>query len=108
MPALVGEGVAADVGLVGVRSQVAELVDEVGGLGQARELRGRDHFEAHLQLQCRQDRDEVGVAAALAVAVDRALYKTGALAYRRQRVGDAALGVVVDMDADLDLHALIT
>ncbi len=39
--ALVGEGVAADVGGVGVRGQVAELVDEVDRLGQRGELRRR-------------------------------------------------------------------
>ena len=32
--ALVGEGVAPDVGLVGVGGRVGELVDEVRGLGQ--------------------------------------------------------------------------
>ena len=77
-PRLVGEGVAADVGLVGVRRHVAELVEVVGGLGQSRELLGGDHLEAHLQLQRGQDRGQVGVAAALAVAVDRALHEPGA------------------------------
>ena len=32
--ALVGEGVATDVGLVGIGGRVGELVDEVRGLGQ--------------------------------------------------------------------------
>ena len=67
---LVGEGVAPDVGLVGVGRHVAELVEVVGGRGEARELLVADDVEAHLQLQGGQDRGEVGVAAALAVAVD--------------------------------------
>ena len=36
--ALVGKGVAADVGLIGVGGQVADLGDEVGGFGQQLEL----------------------------------------------------------------------
>ena len=55
---------------------------------------------AELQLQGRQDRDQVGVAGALAVAVDRALHEPGAGADRGERVGDAAAGVVVGVDAD--------
>ncbi len=101
-PGLVGEGVAADVGPVGVRRHVAELVEVVGGRRQARQLLLADHLEAHLQLQRRQDRDEVGVAAALAVAVDAALHQAGAGTDRGKRVGDRALGVIVGVDADLD------
>ena len=37
---LVGEGVAADVGPVRVGGEVAELVEVVGGRGQARQLLG--------------------------------------------------------------------
>ncbi len=104
-PRLVGEGVAADVGAVGVRRHVAELVEVVGGRGEALQLGGGDHVEAHLQLQRRQDRGEVGVAAALAVAVDAALHEAGAGLDRGERVGDRALGVVVGVDADLDRAA---
>ena len=50
---------------------------------------GADHVEAHLQLQRRQDRGEVGVAAALAVAVDGALDQPRPGFDRGQRVGDA-------------------
>ena len=39
-PPLVREGVAAHVGLVGVRGQVADLVDQVGGVGQPGEAIG--------------------------------------------------------------------
>ncbi len=51
---------------------------------------------------------EVGVAAALADAVERALDLAAALAHGRQRVGDGVLGVVVGVDAEVcarhDLH----
>ena len=48
---------------------------------------------------------EVGVAAALAVAVHRALDEHGALGDRGERVGHAALGVVVAVDADAACRA---
>ena len=55
---------------------------------------------AELELEVGDDRDEVGVAAALAVAVDRALDQRGALGDGGERVGHAALGVVVAVDAE--------
>ena len=58
------------------------------------------HPVPHLQLQRRQDRDEVRVPAALADAVHRALHEAGALTHGRDRVRDTALGVVVGVDAD--------
>ncbi len=73
--------------------------------GQPAELLVADHLETHLQLQCRQDRDEVGVTTALAVAVDGPLDEPRPGAHRRQGVGDPALRVVVGVDADLDPRA---
>ncbi len=55
---------------------------------------------AHLQLQARDDRDEVRVAAALAVAVHRALDERRPLGDPRERVGHGALRVVVRVDAE--------
>ena len=60
---------------------VDDLGDEVGRLAQALELLVARALEPHLQRERRDDRDQVGVAAALAVAVDRALH----LASRRPR-----------------------
>ena len=72
-PALVGERVAAHVRLVGVGREVEQLIEEVGGRGQRRQLLGAHALVAQLELQVGDDRDQVGVAAALAVAVDRPL-----------------------------------
>ena len=72
------------------------------GLGQQPQPLGGHALVAELELQRGQDRDQVGVAAALAVAVDRALDQPRAGLDRGERVGDAALGVVVGVDADLD------
>ena len=55
---------------------------------------------AHLELQVGDDRDEVRVAGALADAVHRALDLRRAGLDRDERVGDAAAGVVVAVDAE--------
>ena len=55
---------------------------------------------AELELQRRDDGAEVGVTAALAVAVHGALHLDGALLDGGQRVGHGALAVVVGMDAE--------
>ena len=61
---------------------------------------GASSATAHLQLQVGDDRDEVGVAGALADAVDRALHLGGAGFDRGERVGDRAAGVVVGVDPE--------
>ena len=61
-----------------------------------------DRLVAQLELERRQDRDQVGVAAALAVAVHRALHEPRARLHRHERVRHAAAGVVVRVDAHLD------
>ena len=63
---------------------------------------GASSSHAHLQLQVGDDRDQVGVAGALADAVDRALHLRGAGFDGGQRVGDRAAGVVVGVDAQRD------
>jgi hypothetical protein len=64
--ALVRERVAPDVGLVGVGREVEQLVDEVRGLGQRASCSLAKQLVAELQLQVGDDRDQVGVAGALA------------------------------------------
>ena len=54
-----------------------------------------------LQLQGRDDRDQIGVAAALAEAIERALDLARAGAHGRQRVRHRLFGVIVRMDADM-------
>ena len=54
---------------------------------------------AQLEFQVGDDRAQVGVAAAFAEAVDRALHLDGAFAHGRQRVGHGAFAVVVGVDA---------
>src|SRR6266536_1486776 len=66
---------------------------------------GRDRLDAHLQCEVRDDRGEVAVPGALAVAVDGSLHLCGAAPDSRERVGDAGAGVVVQVDGDRDVAA---
>ena len=57
--------------------------------------------EFGLQRQRRDQRHEIGVAAALAEAVQRALHLPRAGADGGERIGDRVVGVVVGVDAEL-------
>ena len=79
---------------------------EVGDLGHgAGELREPAHaacghcLDALLEDQVRHDRDQVGVAAPLSVAVDGALHHFSARGDAFERVGHRQLAVVVRVDA---------
>src|SRR5262249_10642207 len=72
------EGAFAHIGRVPIRRAVEHLVERVGGMRQGLELRVRDADveavgEFALELQRRDDGHEIGVAAALAEPVERAL-----------------------------------
>ena len=71
--ALVGERVAPHVGRVGIGREVEQLGDVVGRRRERRQLGVGEALVAELELEVGDDRDEVGVAAPLAVAVHRPL-----------------------------------
>ena len=101
-----GERALADIGRVPVRRAVEHLVERARDLRQRLELVVRHADvepvgEFRLELQRRDDRDEIGVAAALAEPVERALDLARAGAHRRERIRHRLLGVVVRMDADV-------
>src|SRR5690606_14063590 len=98
--ALVRKGTLADEGLVRIGVEVGHLADVAAQLDQLAQILLRYAVVAHLQLQVGNDADDVGVAAALAVAVDRPLHLRAAVTHRLQRVGHARLAVVVGVDAD--------
>ena len=99
-PCFVGERGRAHVGLLRIERHVHHLGDVVGDRREPFEALLGDRTHAHLQRQVRDGRREVAVARAFAVAVDRALHVGGAAPYARERVGDAAAGVVVGVHAD--------
>ena len=101
-----GEGALADIGRVAVGGAVEPLVERVRDLRQLLERGVGDadleaFREFRLELERRDDRDEIGVAAALAQAVERALDLARAGAHRGERIGHRLLGVVVGVDADM-------
>ena len=57
--------------------------------------------EAVFRAKRRDQRDEIGVAAALAEPVERALHLPRAGAHRRERIGDGVAGVVMGVDAEM-------
>ena len=102
--ALVGECRSADVRLVVVRLLVGDLGDRARQLGQARQrsAAGRHELVRRLEGEVGEDRDHVGVAGSLAVAVDRRLDVADPGRDRRHRVGDGELRVVVGVNAPGD------
>ena len=73
-PALVGERAVAHVGRVGQRRPVQPLVEQPRDVGEPRQLVLADaDLEVGLEHEGGDQRDQVGVAAALAQAVEGAL-----------------------------------
>jgi len=96
----VSERARADVRRVGIGIQVRDRRHEQRHLPQALQLLGPQHGTAELQLQGRDEGDQVEVAAALAVPVDRALDVDAPRTHRRQRVRHGEATVVVGMNTE--------
>ncbi len=99
-PALVGERAAADVWLVRIGIQVRDCGHEMRCLGETAQLLRRQEMVAQLELQVGDERHQVHVAAALAVAVDRSLHVDAPGAHRGKRVRHGESGVVVRVDPE--------
>ena len=104
--ALVGEGALADEGLIVAQRQVGQFGDEAADGGEAGQLLRADGGVAELQFQVGDDGGQIGVAAALAVAVHAALHVGGAGFDGGQGVGHGEVGIVVGVDADDAVEAL--
>ena len=97
---LVREGGGADVGGESIERQVGQLGDEAGCGRDLLELVVLDDAQAYFELEIGDDRGKIGVAAALAVAVETALHLLDARADRGQRVGHGEVAVVVGVNAE--------
>ena len=97
---LVREGRRPDVRRLRVHRPVEHLGDVVADGGEPLEAPLGEAAHAEFQLEVGDHRREVGVAGALAEAVERALHVAGAREHRRHRVGHRATRVVVAVDAD--------
>ena len=100
------ERALADIGRMAVGRAVEDLVEGVGDMGEARELVvGDADLEtlgiAELELEVADQRNQIGIAAALAEAVERALDLARAGAHRGERIRHRLLGVVMGMDAEM-------
>ena len=104
--ALVREGALADERLVVAQRQVGQFGDEAADRGEAGQLLGADGGVAQLQFQVGDDGGQVGVAAALAVAVHAALHVRGAGFHGGDGVGHGHVGIVMRVDADDAVEAL--
>src|SRR2546422_3208095 len=80
--------------------QVRDGRHEERHLPQTSQLLGRQHRTADLELERRDERDQVEVAAALAVPIDGALDVHASRAHRRQRVRHRKAAVVVRVNAE--------
>ena len=102
-----GEGAFADIGRVAVGRAVEPLVERVRDMRRASASCASDTPISkrsrvfRLQLQRRDDGNQIGVAAALAQAVERALDLARAGAHRGEGIGHRLLGVVVGVDGDV-------
>ena len=103
--ALVGEGALADEGLVVAQRKIGQFGDEAADAGEAGELLGADGGVAELEFEVGDDAGEVGVAAALAVAVHAALHVRGAGFDRGEVLADGEIAIVVGVDADDAIEA---
>ena len=98
--ALVGEGVAADVGRLLVVRHVGNVADRTGHRRQLLHPFRRNALETEFELQVGDDGAQIGIAAALANAVDGALHLGRARLHRHDRVGHRHFAIVVAVDAD--------
>ena len=105
-PALMGKGRRAHIGLMPVGSAVEDFIQQAADMGQLLQaVMGHTGLEAvgefGLQHQGRQQRHHIGIAAALAQAIQRALDLPHPAADRGQRVGHGIFRVVMGMDAQI-------
>ena len=98
--ALVGKGAAADEGPVVHRHDVGGFVHETRQRFELLEVLRRNADPVHLQAQDGDHGGEVGVAAALAKAVDRSVHHDRTRAHGRNGIGQGQPAVVVGVDAE--------
>ena len=99
-----GEGAGADIGRLAQRHAVQDVVKLTADPGQPLQRLGRDAGViaagiGFLEQQRRDQRGQVGIAAAFAQTIQRALDLPRTRIDRRQRTGNGVFGVVVAMDA---------
>src|SRR5262245_54328908 len=100
------EGAFAYIRGVAVWRAIEPLVERMRHMGQFLERCLSDANvetvgKLRLELQCRDDGNEVRIAAPLAKSVERTLDLPRARTHRSERVGYRLLGVIVGVDTDM-------
>ena len=98
--AFVSERGDADPRLARVGLEVRDLIHEMRQLAQFRQRRFRHRAAAHFQSERGNDADQIAIAGAFAVAIDRALHLRCADVHRGDGIGDAEAAIVVRVNAD--------
>src|SRR5438270_4115701 len=101
-----GEGAAADIGLVAAHRQVRELGDEPCDRGHVAKVFAADRVVTELQLEVADYGAEVRVAATLAVSVHAALHLREALFNSRESIRNREVGVVMAVDSERAVETL--
>src|SRR5665213_2469373 len=85
--------------------QVRQIGYEAGGGSQFLQLVRTDGLMAKLEFQIGDYAREVGIAAALPIAIQTALHVAHALPHRGQRVGHRYIGIVMSVNSDDAIEA---
>jgi len=104
---LVREGRVAHIGLMLVGGDVSQLKDIAGKIPQVAHLLVADALFFHLDLEGRDDRAEVGIAAALAETVDGSLDLHDTLCDGNHRVGHGTVTIVMGVNTERGLDVLL-
>ncbi|MNZ65006.1 hypothetical protein D3C78_831870 [compost metagenome] len=103
----VSEGCIAHICLTNRHMHICDFAYVTGCSRQTGELVLRQHVIVKLDLQVRNDRAEVGIAAAFSIAVNGALYLTGAGLNGCQGVCYGQLAVIMRMNTDRSTKLVI-
>ena len=98
--ALMRKRAVADERLIVAQRQVRQFRDEARTPSQAGQFLRTDGGVPELQFQIGDDRRQIGVAAALAVAVHAALHVRAPCLHRGERIRHRHVGIVMRVDAD--------
>ncbi len=101
------ERTIADIRRVAIRGFVQDFIQHPAGVREIAKFVRRDARlkcvgKFALQQQRRNDRRHVGVAAALAEAIQRALNLPATGAHRHQRIGNGIFGIVMRVNTEMD------
>ena len=103
-PSLVRKGRLTHIGQIFIRGQIGDLSHIMREVKQGCNLACFQAWVAQFDLQIRDDRTKVGIAATFSIAVDRSLDLGAASLNCCQRISNSTFAVVVCMDAQRNIQ----